>query len=109
MLRIVLSFMLVSALFGCTAQQVQTAQTDAQLAITAVSATCQAVNQVKSTAITVTKGGASNTVAAIAKNVDSVCGAVATIATAAQDPTTVAWLNGLGTALVAASAAQPAS
>lgn len=101
-----LGALVASALLtGCTAAQV--AQTDAVIATvpSTLGATCSVVEKGLAVAGTVAKGGAAATVSNSTIYADSVCLDATALATAAADPTTVTWLNGLLTAGQAAVAA----
>lgn len=97
---------LVSA---CSSTQLTQAEAQANAALNAVTATCA---QVKATSAKVTplaSGGAANTVASVNSYLNGGCSTAAAIIAIAQDPSTVAWLNGLNDDLNAAVGNAPAA
>ena len=77
---------------ACTAAQVTQTATDVQTA-------CAGATAAAGLASAQTSGGANNTVKSVTVYVNSVCGSADTVAAAAANPTTAAWLAGLTTTL----------
>lgn len=92
-------------LAGCSAAQEQKTVALANTALSAAQSACAGATQIAATATGIARGGAANTVGAIAGFVTATCNADALIVAVAKDPSTAAWVQGLGTALLAASQA----
>ena len=97
------------ALAGCSATQLTQAESDANAALTAITAACQGAQTAEATAQGLAKGGAAATVSNVSSYVDAACGTSAAIIAVAQNPSTVTWLNGLNSDLTAAVATAPAT
>ena len=100
--------LLIAFLGACTSAQLTTAENDANAALNAVTLACAGAEKAAAQASSVAKGGAAATVANVSSYVTSACSTSAGIIAVAQEPSTVAWLNGLNDSLTAAVATVPA-
>ncbi len=106
---LILALAALAVLAGCTKQQLTQAETNANAALNAVTLACAGAEKAKTDAAAQLKGGAAGTVAGIGSYIDGACGTSAAIIKVAQDPTTVAWLNGMAETITAATASPAAA
>lgn len=104
------SLLALTIVTGCTASQLQTAQTDASAVVTALNDACKGALTAAATAQGQLKGGALNTANSVAQYVVAGCQSEATIAALATSPSSIAWVGSLtGTLNTLASGTAPAA
>lgn len=92
-------------LSACTQAQIKKTETIADTAMAVAQTACAKIPVAQSIAAANLHGGASNTVTQIAGIASATCDVINLAALVQKDPTTGAFINGLGAAIVAASTA----
>jgi hypothetical protein len=83
---------IAAVLAGCTAAEVQTAQTDLSASVTAVQAACADAMAAAKLAAATARGGAVNTVNSISSYITAGCATAQAVASLAANSSSVVWL-----------------
>lgn len=91
-------------IIACTPSQQQTAKTVASTALALAQAACAKIPEAQAIAAANLRGGAANTVSGAVAIANATCDVANLAALVEKDPTTHAFVDGLGAAIVAATA-----